>query len=362
MNNQPAAPPGNALRALVTAAAIVVVVAGLQAAGDILLPLLFSVFLSILALPLLRGLKRLHVPNALAILIVVLVVAGILLTVTGIVAGTVRSFTAQIGKYEGPLEELLRTSLDQLELLGIEPEAKDITEILAPSAVMGLVGQTLNALLGVASRLVIVTVTLSFILLEASELAKKISVAFGPDGSVGGALGQAGDKVQRYLLIKTIVSAATGVLAGVWVHALGLDFPVMWGLLAFLLNYIPSIGSIVASIPPILLAIVQLGVPHAAAVGAGYVMINLALGNFIEPRLLGRNLGLSPLVVFLSLLFWGWVWGPVGMLFSVPMTVIAKLVLEVNEDTRWIAILLGSARDIDGWVASADTMTPPTGR
>jgi len=136
-----------------------------------------------------------------------------------------------------------------------------------------------------------------------------------------------------------------------WCAMLGLDFAVIWGVAAFLANYVPSIGSIVAALPPVLLAVVQLGWPSALGIAAGYIAINIALGNFIEPRLMGRSLGLSPLVVFLSLIFWGWVWGPVGMLFSVPMTVIAKLVLESSEETRWMAVLLGSAREAKNEVA-----------
>ncbi|MCA9566529.1 MAG: AI-2E family transporter, partial [Myxococcales bacterium] len=118
------------------------------------------------------------------------------------------------------------------------------------------------------------------------------------------------------------------------------------GLIAFLFNYVPSIGSIVAAIPPILLAVVQLSPAWAVVVLVLYLVVNVTIGNFLEPRFMGRQLGLSPLVVFLSLLFWGWVWGPVGMLFCIPMTVIAKLFLESQEDTRWIAVFLGSPREI----------------
>ncbi|MEM6929042.1 MAG: AI-2E family transporter, partial [Myxococcota bacterium] len=125
----------------------------------------------------------------------------------------------------------------------------------------------------------------------------------------------------------------------------GLEFAVMWGLLAFLLNYIPTIGSFVAAVPATMLALVTLDWEATLGLSLGYLVINTTLGNFIEPRLMGQSLGLSPLVVFFSLVFWGWLWGPVGMLLCVPLTVIAKLVLESNEDTRWVALLLGSPRD-----------------
>jgi AI-2 transport protein TqsA len=344
---------GSALRALVIAASLIVVIAGLEAAADVLLPLLFSSFLAILAAPVVLALRRLRIPGPLAILFVVLLVAGALVAFTAIVAETVRTFSAELPRYEAPLQDLVRLALDQLRLLGLQaPEIQDLGSYLEPSSILEVVGQTVNAVVGVVSRLLIVTVTLTFILLEATDVTDKIKVAFGADVAESGmakVLTDASHKVQRYLAIKTIVSLATGLLAWLLVGSIGVDFPLLWALLAFLMNYIPSIGSIVAAIPPVLLAMVQLGPGWAAAVAVGYLVINVTLGNFIEPRLLGRSLGISPLIVILSLLFWGWVWGPVGMLFSVPMTVIAKLVLESYEDTRWMAVMLGNARDLDAY-------------
>ena len=147
-------------------------------------------------------------------------------------------------------------------------------------------------------------------------------------------------QVQRYLAIKTLISVATGICVGLWVSLLGLGFPLLWGLVAAIFNYIPNLGSILAAIPPVLFAIVQFGPGHAAVVAIGYLVINVVFANFLEPYLMGRRLGLSTLVVFLSLVFWGWVWGPVGMLLSVPLTVIIKIALENTEDFRWLAVML----------------------
>lgn len=351
---------GPASRALISAAALVIVVAGLEAAGDILLPVVVAVFLSILTLPLMRGLTRVGVPAPIAIVLVVIVVAAVLIGVTALLASTVRGFTAQIPRYQGPIEDLLRNALAQAESLGIAtPDESELSALLAPNAILSLVGQTVNAVVAVLSRIVIVTVTMTFILFEANDLARKTRAAFGEGGAAELSFGQAPMQVQRYLFIKSVVSLITGVLVGVWCYLLGVDFAVMWGLIAFLLNYIPSIGSILAAVPPMLLATVQLGPVYALLVGAGYLVVNLALGNFIEPRLLGRTLGLSPLVVFLSLLFWGWLWGPAGMLFCVPLTVIAKLLLEGNEDTRWIAIFLGSGRELRAMDRVSAAAAPP---
>ena len=149
------------------------------------------------------------------------------------------------------------------------------------------------------------------------------------------------ETVKSYMAIKTGVSLATGTAVTVWLIVLGVDYPLLWGMLAFLLNYVPNIGSIIAAVPAVLLALVQLGIGSAAVTLAGIMVINIVMGSVIEPRFMGRGLGLSTLVVFLSLVFWGWVLGPVGMLLSVPLTMTVKIALDSGDDTRWIAIFLG---------------------
>jgi len=143
-------------------------------------------------------------------------------------------------------------------------------------------------------------------------------------------------------------------LVTIWLLILGVDFAMLWGLLAFFFNFVPNIGSIIAAIPPVVLAIVQpgMGLGVATWVAIGYALINIVIGNVVEPRVMGRGLGLSTLVVFLSLIFWGAVLGPVGMLLSVPLTIIARIILAGHERTRWIAILLaGSPADVEATIS-----------
>jgi predicted PurR-regulated permease PerM len=150
--------------------------------------------------------------------------------------------------------------------------------------------------------------------------------------------------IRKYVALKTVISLGTGVGVAVWLSIVGVDFPLLWGLLAFLLNYIPNIGSFIAAIPAVLLAFLQLGFGSTLAAAGGYLVINLVMANILEPRVMGYGVGLSTLVVFVSLIFWGWVLGPVGMLLSVPLTVIFRIVLETNDSTKWVAVLLGSER------------------
>ena len=149
------------------------------------------------------------------------------------------------------------------------------------------------------------------------------------------------DNINKYITIKTWISLITGLLATILLYIIGVDYPILWGVLAFLLNYIPTIGSIIALIPPAMLAFIQFGIGDTIFVVAGYLVINTVMGNILEPKFMGQGLGLSALVVFLSLIFWGWVLGPVGMLLSVPLTITIKIALDSSEETRWIAVLLG---------------------
>ena len=136
------------------------------------------------------------------------------------------------------------------------------------------------------------------------------------------------------------------MVIGLWLLVLGIDFALLWGLLACLLNFVPTVGSIIAGVPAVLLALIQGGPGLAAATAAGYLATNLVMGNIIEPKVMGRGLGLSALVIFLSLIFWGWVFGPIGMLLSVPLTMIAKVALEAGESTRWMAIMMGASNEV----------------
>jgi AI-2 transport protein TqsA len=146
--------------------------------------------------------------------------------------------------------------------------------------------------------------------------------------------------VNRYMGLKALFSLATGVCVWILLAIIGVEFAGTWGLLAFFLNFIPAIGSFIAAIPAILWALIQLGLAPALLTALAYLVVNSLIGNLLEPRFMGRKLGLSTLVVFLSLIFWGWVLGPVGMLLSVPLTMIAKIALATDEDSRWIAVML----------------------
>ena len=269
------------------------------------------------------------------------------LAVVGTVVGrSIADFTAALPTYQARLDRIVADVIAFMaEHLNGDDSIKSLGDLINPGRVMGFVTVFLNAMRGVLTSVFLIFFTVVFILLEASQLKTKIEAAFGGTAAQLERPRAFLINLGRYLGIKTLVSFATGFLAWLLTWSVGLDFPLLWGMLAFLLNYVPTIGSIIAAVPAIMLALIQLGPGEAVAVMVGFIMINVAFGNLIEPRLMGYGVGISPLVVFVGLIFWYWVFGPVGMLLSVPLTMVVKLLLESDEETRWVAILIGSERD-----------------
>ncbi|MDQ7003185.1 MAG: AI-2E family transporter, partial [Ghiorsea sp.] len=228
--------------------------------------------------------------------------------------------------------------------LGVVLPAGNLLESFDPSSVMKLVGNLLSGLGNALTNVFLLLLIVIFVLFEAVALPHKWAV-MDDHAPTTHAFQQFIKTVHRYLVIKSLVSVATGIFITLWLTILGVDYPVLWGLMAFLFNFVPNIGSIIAAIPAVMLATVQLGLDTAAYTALGYIIVNVVMGNVIEPRYMGKGVGLSTLVVFLSLVIWGWILGPVGMLLSVPLTMIVKLACEANPKTQWMAILLGA--DID---------------
>ncbi|MCA9695403.1 MAG: AI-2E family transporter [Nannocystaceae bacterium] len=333
--------PHIAYRTIVTLAALAVVVWGLKAGGTLLLPCLVSVFLAIVAAPPVLWLERKRVPVGVAVMIVMIGVLGATAGFGFLVALSVRDFSQAIERYRVRLQELLDPILDLLADYDIQITTKDLYAQIEPAAVMDWAGSTVGVVLSAVSAITVVVLTVLFILLEAAGFPRKLRAATSDPVAAMGNGAKIMLEIQRYLTLKTLLSLATGFLIWLWALVLGVDFPLLWGLLAFVLNYIPNVGSVIAAIPALLVAFVQLGPGTTGLLGLGYVVVNTVIGNVVEPQLMGNKLGLSPLVVFLSLLFWGWVWGPIGMLLSVPLTMVLKILLEQSEESSWLATLLG---------------------
>lgn len=322
-------------------AGLVVIVAGMRAASDLLEPFLVAIFLSIFCAPGVTWLRQRGWPEALAVITVMLLLLVVLVAAAAGLGASINGFVKQVPQYQAALTERLGGALSSLEALGINLDQEELRSRLDPGAVMNLAGQVLSRFGSALGNILLVLLTVAFILLEAARFPAKLQVALGDAGQGLAVFERFAEGVKQYLTIKSLISLVTGSLVVIMLILLDVDYPLLWGTLAFLFNYIPNIGSFLAAIPACLLAFVIHGTGVALVAAAGYTVINTLMGNIIEPRLMGRTLGLSTLVVFMSLVFWGWVLGPVGMVLSVPLTMILRIALESREESRWIAVLLG---------------------
>ncbi|WP_341504206.1 AI-2E family transporter [Gallaecimonas sp. GXIMD4217] len=325
---------------MLSLAALVIVLAGIKTAAAILVPFLLATFIAIICNPLVSRLSRYKVPRVLAVVLIIALVVLVGLMLAGLVGSSLNTFSANIPEYRDRLLEQFGWLTQKLAELNIHIDRTQLQTILDPGAAMSMAANTLSSLGSLMTNFFLILLTVIFMLFEAEQLPRKIHLAMDDPANVIQGIDRFFESVNHYLAIKTLVSLGTGALISLWVWTLGLDFPLLWGVLAFLLNYIPNIGSIIAAVPAVLLALVQLGFAHAGLVGLGYVIANTLMGNVIEPRFMGRGLGLSTLVVFLSLVVWGWLLGTVGMLLSVPLTMVLKIALESHPASTRIAILL----------------------
>lgn len=329
-------------RFLLIMACLVVVVYGLKFAAPILLPAALALFLAVLSLPVMLFLQHRRVPSSVAIFLTMLVNVAVFGLIVLLASGSLEEFQVQLPAYASRLSALQEQWIRSLETrLGLPVENYVATDLLNPAAIVDLAGSALGRIAQFVSTTFLVLLITVFMLAEAIVFPDKVRFLFGGQLGSEGRLAKVVGEIQTYLGIKTVVSLATGIILGVWCYVMELDFPVLLGLVAFVLNYIPTVGSIIAAVPAILLSLILHGsLPHAAMVSVGYLVVNTLFGNILEPNLMGRRLGLSTLVVILSLLFWGWTWGPLGALLSVPLTVIVKIWLENTPDLRWVAVLL----------------------
>ena len=328
-------------RLLIIFAAFIVVVAGVKSAESLMVTFLLSGFFAIICAPPFMLMLRKGVPDWLSLLIVIVGITGVQVVFITIIASSVSDFSKDIPLYQARLQVIFHDFIAALNGWGVDVPADVLKQHFDPGVILKVASTTLGGLGGVLSNSFMIILTVIFMLFEGSSLPHKLKYAFGEDSSHMAHISQFLDNVKRYMTIKTVISLMTGTLIYFWLLAIGVDYALLWGLVAFLFNFVPNIGSIIAAVPAMLLALIQLGPLSSLFVGLGYVLANIVMGNIIEPRYMGKGLGLSTLIVFLSLVFWGWVMGPVGMLLSVPLTMLLKMAFESSEDTKWIAIIMG---------------------
>jgi len=343
---------------LTSLAAFVIVVGGMKIAAPLLVPLLLALFIAIIVASPYAWLQDRGVPRWLALLAVLTVFCGAVFLVGSLIGSSAQEFSARFPLYQERLREITAGLLGWLGQRNISVADSPFADYFDPGKVMGLAASVFSGMQSLLANGFLIIIMVIFILMEAPNIPGKWRAAHAAgDGDNNGddnaeqslaRFRDAARNVNRYMAIKTSTSLITGALIALLLWLIGVDYPLLWGVMAFLLNFIPNIGSVIAAIPVVLLALVQLGVGVSALTALAYLTVNLTIGSIVEPRMMGKGLGLSTLVVFVSLIMWGWVLGVVGMLLSVPLTIAMKIALDGNQNTRWMAIMLGPRVDADG--------------
>ena len=323
----------NGLKIVIMLGMLVIILCGIRFAAEIIVPFILALFIAVILNPLVQHMVRWRVPRVLAVSILMTIIVMAMVLLLAYLGSALNELTRTLPQYRNSIMTPLQALEPLLQRVGIDVSVDQLAHYIDPNAAMTLLTNLLTQLSNAMSSIFLLLLTVLFMLLEVPQLPGKFQQGMA-------AIQRAIDSVSHYLVLKTTISIISGLVAWAMLAALDVRFAFVWGLLAFALNYIPNIGSVLAAIPPIAQVLVFNGFYEALLVLAGYLLINLVFGNILEPRIMGRGLGLSTLVVFLSLIFWGWLLGPVGMLLSVPLTIIVKIALEQTAGGQSIAVLL----------------------
>lgn len=312
-----------------------------QYASAIVVPFLLALFIAIIAATPVNWLKERGVPSILSIGIVLLAALALLALISLMLGNTMKQFNQALPEYQTRLNEIMGKIVSLLSEKGFDLKAAGILEAFDPGIVMNFVNILVVGLADVLSNTVLIMFATMFILFDVLDFPRKFKAVEGSESErVLEQIALLVKSTNEYTVIKAIISIGTGVIIWLCLVLTGLDFALLWGVLAFILNFVPNIGSLLAAVPAVMLAFVQLGPGYGLIVIAIYGGVNMIMGSVVEPKIMGQRLGLSTLTVFLSLVFWGWLFGPVGMLLSVPLTMAVKFTAMSSPQTAWFGVLL----------------------
>ncbi|EON9065900.1 AI-2E family transporter [Escherichia coli] len=302
----------NGLKIVIMLGMLVIILCGIRFAAEIIVPFILALFIAVILNPLVQHMVRWRVPRVLAVSILMTIIVMAMVLLLAYLGSTLNELTRTLPQYRNSIMTPLQALEPLLQRVGIDVSVDQLAHYIDPNAAMTLLTNLLTQLSNAMSSIFLLLLTVLFMLLEVPQLPGKFKQMMARPVEGMAAIQRAIDSVSHYLVLKTAISIITGLVA--------------WAMLA--------------AIPPIAQVLVFNGFYEALLVLAGYLLINLVFGNILEPRIMGRGLGLSTLVVFLSLIFWGWLLGPVGMLLSVPLTIIVKIALEQTAGGQSIAVLL----------------------
>jgi len=326
-------------------ASLIIIIAGVIFAKSIVIPFLMSLFLSVILLPPIRWLRSKKVPKSLSIIIVFVLIIVLFTGFGELIGSSLSSFSKDFPEYEQKFLKMEHSINIFLNERGINMSADKLFDIFDVSRVMGLTTDVLGQLGGFMGQTITILMLMLFLLFEMDSIALKARAITKNSNLSFSYFKTIGNNIRHYLSIKTLTSLLTGLLVWGLLYTIGLKYAILWGLIAFLFNYIPTIGSIIAAIPAVLFAMIELEFGGIIWTIIIFTSVNLIIGSLIEPKVMGKGLGLSTFIVFAGLIFWGFLLGTVGMFLSVPLTMTIKIILEQNERTKWIAVILGTQED-----------------
>ena len=333
--------------AVFVVASIFIIIAGLMHSVSIINPFLMSLFISIVCAQPIIWLKNKKVPLIIAITIVFVGITAIFIGFGDLIGTSLSSFSEDAPKYEENLLQMANSLNYSLQERGIHISTDKLSKLLEPTKVMGITASLLGQLGGFMGNALTIFFLALFLLMEIESIPIKSNAILKNSTKSLQYFLTIGTNIRHYLSIKTATSLLTGACIWICLAIVGVDYAIIWALIAFLLNFIPNIGSILAAFPAILFALVQLGGGGAFWTMIIFIAVNMIVGNVVEPKVMGQGLGLSTYIVFISLIFWGFVLGVVGMFLSVPLTMAIKIILEQNPKTKWIALVLGTQEEAE---------------
>lgn len=342
---------------LLRAAALVVILAALKLATPLVVTLLLAAFLAIVSAPLMFWLVRHGVNRYLAVMAALAADVAFFGAMVALAASGLDAMVTALPRYQARLDLLHGEASLWLKTQGL-PDLGDLLPTLSSADTGRMVASAIAEAVRALSSLVLVLFMVAFLLVELLGIEEKLRFIFRHPEIGIEQFRRAAAHVQRYIVVKTFANLLTGALVWVWLAAFRVDFAMLWGVCAFMLNYIPTIGSALLAVPVVGVTLLQFGFGTALFVGIGYMLINTAIAALVEPRVFGQALGLSPLVVFVSMVCWGWLWGPVGAVLSVPLTVIVKISLAYMEGYEWLSRMLGPVVGAQG--VGTPTLPPHT--
>ena len=321
-------------------ASFVVIVAGIKLASEVVVIIFLAVFISSIFSSLLKFFQKRKIPKLLSYFFILILVFFISLMFTYVINISLKDFLINLPIYEEKFRNIILNFVHIIQTYNIEIDKTKIIDSLNFGSFFGITTNVIGSISTFLSKFLLVIIGVAFILAESKSFQTKLKVIFKNNAKKLEHFNLFSYNIQKYFVVKTFTSFLTGFIITLMLYFFDVDYPILWGVIAMLFNFIPVVGSIIASIPAILLAFMNLDLTTTIWVIVLYVIINISISNILEPKLMGRELGLSPLIIFFSLIFWGYILGIVGMFLAVPITMTLKIAFDSNKNTYWLGILM----------------------